>query len=73
MARSVFQLDTSQRKELTKYWFGLSQIVVGSMIVKLFESGAPTITIGPLLIILAGLTIALFLVILGLRFAKGDT
>lgn len=68
----LFRLDKSQRKEFGKYWFDVSKIMFASLVVKLFEPGAPVIILGSLVTILFGLTSSVFFAILGLRFSKEE-
>lgn len=63
-------LSKFQVQELTKHAFDLSKLVVGSMILKFFEAGGPKFQLESILTLLAGLTISLFMVIIGLMISK---
>lgn len=71
--KKLFRFDKSQRKEFGKYWFTMSHIVFGSLVIKLFEPGAPVMSVVSLLTLVFGLTCALFFAMLGLRFSKEET
>jgi len=64
------RLTQFQYKEFAKYWFDLSKVTFGSLILKLFEPGAPKIELKSILTVISGLTFSVFFAILGLRFAK---
>ena len=63
-------LTEFQFKEIAKYWFDLSKLTFGSLILKLFESGMPEFTIRSFLIMIWGLTAMTVFASLGVRFAK---
>lgn len=61
------KLTQFQLQELAKYWFDISKILVGSLVVKFFEPKAPEFTGGSLAAIFASLTLAFLCVILGMN------
>jgi len=71
MSKKTFSLKDFQLKEFSKYWFDLSKVTFASLILKLFEPGAPKFVFGSFGVLLLGLTLTLIFVILGLRFARG--
>jgi hypothetical protein len=70
MAKKVFKLAEFQLKEFSKYWFDLSKVTFGSLILKFFEPAAPKLTPGSVEVLFLALTLTLIFVILGLRFAQ---
>lgn len=67
---TILRLDKSQKKELAKYWFDISKLVLASLVLKLFEPGLIISSQEVSLTLISGLTSSILLVILGLRFAK---
>jgi len=70
MVKKTLALEEFQLKEFSKYWFDLSKVTFGSLILKLFEPGAPRLETRSLLTIFSGLTFSVFFVILGLKYSK---
>jgi hypothetical protein len=59
-------LSTFQKQELAKYFLDLSKLVVGSMIIKLFELKDTSFAFESVVTLLAGLTVSIILVIIAL-------
>lgn len=57
-------------KELASYFFDISKLTVGSLILKFFEPQSARLTFGSFVTMLAGLILAGFFATLGLWFAK---
>jgi len=56
-----------QFKEFAKYWFDLSKITFGSLILKFFEPEAPKFDLRSVLTIICGLILASIFALLGLK------
>lgn len=67
----LMKLTKFQLKEFTRYWFDLSKVTFGSLILKFFEPQAPRLTPGSLGVLLCALTLTFIFAILGLRFSRG--
>lgn len=70
MIKRISKLKEFQLKEFSKYWFDLSKVTFGSLILKLFEPGAPKLETKSVLTIFSGLTVSVFFIILGLKFSE---
>ena len=57
-------------KQLVDWWLSLSKIILGSMVVKLFEPGE-LVTIRSVLVAVAGLTLGMIFAKVGLQLARG--
>jgi hypothetical protein len=64
------KLSRFQRKEYSKLWFNLAVLMVGSLIIKTFETTHAEMGIQSLLTIASGLTGFLLCVKVGLYFGK---
>lgn len=65
-----FKLSKTQTLELSKYWFDLSKLSFGSLILKLFEPGAPNFTPLSFGIIFWGLALTIIFAMIGLQFSR---
>jgi len=64
------KLNKYQYKEFSKYWFDLSKLTFASLIVKLFEPGAPKFEFRSILTIISGVMFSIVFITLGLKFSK---
>lgn len=63
-------LNRFQQQEFSKYWFNLSTLTIASFVLKFFEPQAPKITLGSIITLFIGLTLAVAFIIIGLWFSK---
>jgi len=64
------KLSQFQYKELAKFWFDLSKLTFGSLILKLFEPTLPKISLSAFGTLLSGLILTVIFGMLGMRFSK---
>ena len=62
--RTNFELQ-----KLSEWWFDVSKITLGSMVIKLFEPGI-RLENGSVIVLLAGLTVSVFCANIGMQFAR---
>jgi len=67
----VLRLNKFQLKEISKFWFDLAKLTLISLVLKLFEPGAPSIDLRSTLTVISGLIIASAFIIIGLLFSRG--
>lgn len=58
-----------ESQKLSEWWFDVSKIVLGSMVIKLFEPGVK-LENGSVIVLLAGLTVSVFCANIGVQFAR---
>lgn len=63
--RSVFELQ-----KLSEWWFDLSKMAIGSMVLKLFEPGGSKFTGWSAASLVAGLTMTVLCARIGVEFAR---